>query len=163
MHPKVIASLHYILLASEQFHRNALFLYNRRNLYANSKSLCCPPETRSMICQYLNQGFPAGSVAENLPASAGHRGSIPGLGRFPRAMEQRSPCASTTTLEPRSHGCWAHAPQRLKPAPQSLCSATRSHCSETPARSSWRAAPPLATTREKPTRQGRPSTAKNNK
>lgn len=29
------------------------------------------------------QGFPGGSVAENLPANAGHAGLIPGSGRFP--------------------------------------------------------------------------------
>ena len=28
-------------------------------------------------------GFPGGSVVKNLPANAGHAGSIPGLGRFP--------------------------------------------------------------------------------
>ena len=98
MHPKVIASLHYIILANEQFHGNALFLYSRGNLYANSKPLCCPSETKSIIRKYLNQGFPGGSVVKNLPASAGDRGSIPGPGRFPCAMEQLSPCAATPEL-----------------------------------------------------------------
>ena len=30
-----------------------------------------------------NKGFPGGSVVKNLPASAGHLGLIPGLGRSP--------------------------------------------------------------------------------
>ena len=32
----------------------------------------------------LGQGFPGGSVIENLPASEGDSSLIPGLGRFPR-------------------------------------------------------------------------------
>ena len=31
----------------------------------------------------INKGFPGGSMVKNLPANAGHLGSIPGLGRFP--------------------------------------------------------------------------------
>ena len=45
----------------------------------------------------MNQrDFPGGAVVKNLPANAGGMGSSPGLGRFPHAMEQLSPCATTT-------------------------------------------------------------------
>ena len=41
-------------------------------------------------------GFPGGSVVKNPPASVGDTGLIPGLGRFPHAVEQLSPCAIAT-------------------------------------------------------------------
>ena len=41
-------------------------------------------------------GFPGGAVVKNPPANAGNTGSSPGLGRFPHATEQLSPCATTT-------------------------------------------------------------------
>ena len=41
-------------------------------------------------------GFPGGSVVKNPPANAGDMGLSPGGGRFPHAMEQLSPCATTT-------------------------------------------------------------------
>ena len=44
------------------------------------------------------QDFPGGAVVKNPPANAGDTGSSPGLGRFPHAVEQLSPC--TTTTEP---------------------------------------------------------------
>ena len=37
-------------------------------------------------------GFPGGSVVKNIPVNARDMGSIPG----PHAMEQLSPCATTT-------------------------------------------------------------------
>ena len=43
-------------------------------------------------------GFPGGAVVKNPPANAGDTGSSPGPGRFPHAVEQLSPC--TTTTEP---------------------------------------------------------------
>ena len=43
-----------------------------------------------------SRDFPGGTVVGNPPANAGGTGSIPGLGRFPRAAEQLSPCATTT-------------------------------------------------------------------
>ena len=54
------------------------------------------------------QGFPGGTVVENLPANAGDTGSSPGLGR---------------SHMPRSN--WAHEPQLLSLRVWSLCSATR--------------------------------------
>ena len=44
------------------------------------------------------QGFPGGTVVKNLPANAGDMGSIPWSRKIPHAMEQLSPC--TTTTEP---------------------------------------------------------------
>ena len=32
---------------------------------------------------HMYKGFPGGSVVKNLPANAGDRGSVPGLGRSP--------------------------------------------------------------------------------
>ena len=54
------------------------------------------------------QGFPGGTVVENLPANAEDTGSSPGLGR---------------SHMPRSN--WAHEPQLLSLRVWSLCSATR--------------------------------------
>ena len=49
----------------------------------------------------MNEGFPDGSVEENLPANAGNVGSIPGLGRSPwRRKWQPTP----VFLPGESHG-----------------------------------------------------------
>ena len=80
----------------------------------------------------LQEGFPGGAVAENLPANAGDTGSSPGLGR---------------SHMPRSS--WAREPQLLSLRVWSLCSATRGRDSERPVHrhEEWS---PLATTRESP-------------
>ena len=72
-------------------------------------------------------------MVENLPANAGDMGSSPALGRFPRAVEQLGP--SATTAEPA----------RLEPVLRNK----RGPDSERPAHrdEEW---PPLATTRESP-------------
>ena len=59
-----------------------------------------PPKTVSqrIIARLWLRDFPGGAVVKNLPANAGDTGSRPGLGRFPHAAEQLSPC--TTTTEP---------------------------------------------------------------
>ena len=54
------------------------------------------------------EGFPGGTVVENLPANAGDTGSSPGLGR---------------SHMPWSN--WAREPQLLSLRVWSLCSATR--------------------------------------
>ena len=91
-------------------------------------------ENRIAECQKVRErGFPGGAVVENLPANAGHTGSSPGLGRFPHAAEQLSPCATTTEpvhLEPVLHNKRGRDTER--PA----------HCDEE--------RPPLAATRESP-------------
>jgi len=40
--------------------------------------------------------FPCGTVDKNLPANAEVMGFIPVLEKIPRAMEQLTPCTSTT-------------------------------------------------------------------
>ena len=40
------------------------------------------------------KGFPGGSVVENLPASAGDTGSIPGLERYPLEKEMATHSSS---------------------------------------------------------------------
>ena len=62
-------------------------------------------------------------MVKNPPAKAGDTGSIPGRGRFPHAVEQLSPCTTTTEpalLSPRAattEACTprAGAPQQEKP------------------------------------------------
>ena len=48
------------------------------------------------------QGFPGGSVVKNLPANAGDKGSITGLGRA--HIPQLSPCATTAETVFQSPG-----------------------------------------------------------
>ena len=44
-----------------------------------------------------NRNFSGVSVVKNLPANAGHMGSIPGLGtKIPHIVRQLSLCATTT-------------------------------------------------------------------
>ena len=40
--------------------------------------------------------FPGGAAVKNPPANAGDTGLIPDPGRIPQAVEQLSPCATTT-------------------------------------------------------------------
>ena len=51
--------------------------------------------------------FPGDPVVKNLPSNAGDAGSIPGQGtHIPCAMEQLSPCASTTEpMHPNKRSC----------------------------------------------------------
>ena len=51
--------------------------WNEKTLGSNSK----PCEENKSKSNYI-WDFPGGAVDKNLPASAGHTGSIPGLGRF---------------------------------------------------------------------------------
>ena len=37
---------------------------------------------KNNFLKYIMGDFPGGTVVKNLPANAGHMGSIPGLGRF---------------------------------------------------------------------------------
>ena len=86
---------------------------------------------------------PGGAVVKSLPANAGDTGSSPGLAKIPHAVEQLSPCATTTkpalyslqatTTEPASHNYWARVPQLLKPVHLEpvLCN-KRSYCNEKP-------------------------------
>ena len=66
------------------------------------------------------QGFPGGSVVKNLPADAGDRGSIPGLGRpnvpqssYSHAPQLLSLCSQAQELQllsPHATATEAHAP-----------------------------------------------------
>ena len=99
----------------------------------------CPYISRFYI-KGLVKDFPCGTVDRNRPASAGHRGSIPGPGRFhmpqsaeacvphllkptrPRArkLQLLSPCAATTeALAPRARPLQQEKPPRREAcAPQ---------------------------------------------
>ena len=44
----------------------------------------------------LHWGFPGGAVVKNPPANAGDHGFEPWSGKIPHAVEQLSPCATTT-------------------------------------------------------------------
>ena len=78
----------------------------------------------------MPEGFPGGSVVKNLPASAGHAGVIPAMGRSHMLW---SPCATTAEpmlliLEhtmPSSHTATTEA---REPVPHNK----RSHCSKKP-------------------------------
>ena len=51
--------------------------------HASTWSLCGKsPFLTTLNFKKLGQGFPGGSVVENLPANAGDTGLIPGPGRF---------------------------------------------------------------------------------
>ena len=79
------------------------------------------------LLELTNGDFPGGSVVKNPPSNAGDMGSTPGWGtRIPHAMEQLSPCTTTTelacldkrarvlqTTEPTHSG--AHVPQLQSP------------------------------------------------
>ena len=49
------------------------------------------------ILKLRNRNFSSVSAVKNLPANAGHMGSIPGLGtKIPHIVRQLSLCATTT-------------------------------------------------------------------
>ena len=103
---------------------------------------------------YIYIGFPGGSVVKNLPANAQDSGLTPDLRRSHILQSNK-----------------VHAPQLLSPCaatpevcmPQSLCSTIREATAMRSLCTIARVYPPLATTREKPEQQQRPSTVKINK
>ena len=90
------------------------------------------------------EGFPGGTVVENLPASAGDTGSSPGLGR---------------SCMPRSD--WAREPQLLSLRVWSLCSATREAAIVRGPRIAMRSGPRLPQLEKALEQKRRPNTAKN--
>ena len=54
-----------------------------------------------MVKNPPSRDFPDGAVVKNLPANAGDTGLRPGSqsGKIPHAVEQLSPCATTTEPE----------------------------------------------------------------
>ena len=55
--------------------------------------------------QYINMGFPGGSVIKNLPTNAGDVGSIPELGRSP-GEGNGSPLQYSCLQNPTDRGAW---------------------------------------------------------
>ena len=88
--------------------------------------------------------FPDGAVVENLPASAGDRGSRPGLGR---------------SHMPRSN--WAREPQLLSLRVWSLCSATREATTVRGLRTVMKSGPRLPQLEKALAQKQRPNTPKN--
>ena len=114
-------------------------------------------------CYKKNVGFPGGLVVKNLPANIRDMGSIPDPRRFhmPQSNKPVHHNYEACALKPRSHSYWAHGPHLLKPT----CSKAHAPQQEEPPR--WETCVSqlewslLSATREKPTRQPRPSTAIN--
>ena len=80
------------------------------SLLQSSKSPIAKPQVKELERELRIElsGFPGGAMVENLPASARHTGSSPGLGR---------------SHMPQSG--WAREPQLLSLRVWSLCSAAR--------------------------------------
>ena len=106
-----------------QRRRRFLGLFGKGAIHAapQPKSSVLKRRTRTYTCR---EDFPGGPVVKNLPASAGHVGSISGPGRFHTSLSQLSPC--TQLLEPSF----------LEP----LLFNKRSHCNVKPAPHSYRKA-----------------------
>ena len=90
------------------------------------------------------QGFPGGTVVENLPANAGDTGLSPGLGRFHM---------------PQSN--WANEPQLLSLCVWSLCSATREAAIVRGPRTAMKSGPRLPQLEKALAQKQRPNTAIN--
>ena len=92
----------------------------------------------------LLQGFPGGTVVENLPASAGDTGSGPGPGRFHMLRSN-----------------WAREPQLLSLCVWSLCSATREAAIVRGLRTAMKSGPRLPQLEKAHAQKRRPNTAIN--
>ena len=90
------------------------------------------------------EGFPGGTVVENLPANAEDTGSSPGLGR---------------SLMLRSN--WAREPQLLSLRVWSLCSTTREAAIVRGPRTAMKSGPRLPQLEKALAQKRRPNTAKN--
>ena len=98
----------------------------------------------SFLSKTQGQGFPGGAVVENLPASAGHTGSSPGLGgsRMPRSG-------------------WAREPQLLSLCVWSLCSATGEAAMARGPRTAMKSGPRLPQLERALAQRRRPNKTKN--
>ena len=95
----------------------------------------------SILSQKIHRmDFPGGAVGENLPASAGDTGSIPGLGRF--HMQQSNKVHTPQLLRPRAATTKARAP-RARALQQKKPGQREAQVSQ------WRVAP-TPTTRKSP-------------
>ena len=90
------------------------------------------------------QGFPGGTVVENLPANSGDTGSSPGLGGSHMLRSN-----------------WAREPQLLSLRVWSLCSATREAAIVKGPRTAMKSGPRSPQLEKALTQKRRPSTAKN--
>ena len=87
--------------------RCSISLFTRKMQIKTTMRYHLIPDRMATIKKSTNRGFPGGAVVENLPASAGDTGSIPGLGK---------------SHMPQSN--WAREPQLLSLHVWNLCSAT---------------------------------------
>ena len=98
------------------------------------------------VLKELKEGFPGGTVVENLPANAGDTGSSPGLGRSHMLQSN-----------------WAREPQLLSLRVWSLCSATREATIVRGPCIAMKSGPHLPQLEKALAQKRRPNTAKNNK
>ena len=112
----------------------------------NVNGLNAPTKRHRLADGYKNktQGFPGGTVVENLPANAGDTGSSPGLGR---------------SHMPQSN--WACEPQLLSLRVWRLCSATREAAILRGLRTTMKNGPHLPQLEKALAQKRRPNTAKN--
>ena len=110
-----------------------------------------------------SRGFPGGWVVKNPPAGARRRGSLPGPGRSHVLQSNRARVQHCCDcgLESGNRDFWAHLLQVEAWTPQSWCSMIRAATARRSPSPATKEQTPLATAREKPTQQRRPSTAKN--
>ena len=100
-----------------------------------------------------HRGFSGGSVVKKLAANAGHVGSIPGPGRFHKPQSSYAHTPQPLSLRSR-----AGEPQLLRPR----FTARGATAMRSP-RAKTRGQPQLATTRERPHRNGDPAEQEINK
>ena len=134
-----IVKLDFDLYDPKQLARTSVSYFNLQ--FGDQKTVGVPPwwfSGKESTCQCRRHGF------------------NPWSGKIPHAAEQLSSCATATEPVLQSPGA---APTEAH-VPQSPCS-TREATAMKSLRTATGDEPPLATTREKPTRQQRPSTAKN--
>ena len=112
--------------------------------YYKSHDPLCKEQYMPELQDYLDGGFPGGTVVGNPPANAGDTGSCPGLGR---------------SYMPRSN--WAHEPQLLSLRVWSLCSATREATTVRGPRTAMKSGPRLRQLEKALAQKRRPNTAKN--
>ena len=105
-----------------------------------------PKETKTQALKKAEEGFPGGTVVENLPADAGDMGSSPGLGR---------------SHMPRSN--WDCEPQLLSLRVWSLCSATREAATVRGPSTAMKSGPCLPQLEKALAQKRRPNTAKKKK
>ena len=84
------------------------------------------------ILKHCSLDFPGGPVVRNLPAHAGGKGSIPGLGRSQMPRSKLSPHTRTSPSRPRACPLQQEKPPQEKPMYRNLrkCAATKTSTAE---------------------------------